>query len=422
MRVSAKLWLPFAVACAACFAACEQAPFPSSPTATGGFAGTSGNTAGTSSGGASGGTSEPDPLHAIYPTAGDFFTRAIAPSCADELACHGGRAAPSLKTFADLEATFGTPCQRTVADARAVVDLCEIAGDDLSFGAGLPTRHILGIDIEASEPAPPMRATLKLDGAVPTMLGGDLVITRSPRADALTPPPIAVPLAAITAGFGSTVVLDLATLDPSLRALFDERDYPRPNEAVQVWDPNRNGVLGATLGGRQAVRGDARRSYLYLRLQNDDLGSRMPLLPGTWSADATRALGCFLRSPVSADAPLDLADCPADPAAPGKSKLATLLATQCATSGCHDDVERAGALSLVPDDRLPERLRGLFATQRRTLLLVDPAAPDASYLMCKITPGCGDRLFDPMPQGRAPLSEAERAIVRAWIAADLPVP
>lgn len=420
MTILPRVLLPLALLSSAIFAACEQAPFPSAPAAVGGSGGSS-SQAGAAAGG-SGGGAAPDPLLAIYPTAGDFFAQAVVPSCAEELSCHGGRAAPSLRTFADLEATFGARCQQTVADARAVVDLCEAEGDGVDFGAGQKTARILGIDVDAAEPVPPTRVSLRLDAPVPSTIAADLVITRSPRSDVLTPTPLAVPLAAVVERFGNTLVLDLGTLEADKRGLFDERDYPRGIQDVKVWDPNRNGVIGATLGGRQAVRGDVRRSYLYQRLLSDDLGSRMPLLPGTWSADATRAMGCFLRSPVPADAPLDLTDCPVDPGVPGKSKLASLLSSQCATSGCHDDAERAGALSLVPDEGLPERLRGLYATQVRTKLLVDPAAPDASYLMCKITPGCGERLFDPMPQGRAALSEEERAIVRAWIAADLPVP
>lgn len=420
MRVFPRSLLPLALASSAALAACEQAAFPSVPTATGGSGGASAR-AGAGTGG-SAGAATPDPLAAIYPTAGAFFEKAVVPSCADELACHGGRAAPSLKTFADLEATFGAPCQQTVADPRAVVDLCEGEGDGVDFAGEMETWRILGIDVEPFQPVPPVRVTLRLNAAVPTTLSADFVISRGPRATLLGPSPITIPIAAVVERFGSTLVLDLGMLDLERRALFDERAYPRGPEAVRVWDPNRNGVIGATFGGRQAVRGDLRRSYLYQRLLSDDLGSRMPLLPGTWSADATRALGCFLRSPVPADAPLDLTDCPVDPGVPGKSKLASLLSSQCATAGCHDDTERAGALSLVPDERLPERLRGLYATQRRTQLLVDPSAPDAGYLMCKITPGCEERLFDPMPQGRAPLSEEERAIVRAWIAADLPVP
>lgn len=426
MSQKAHAALLVAVAASVSFAACDQAPFPSSPVGqagAGGDASVAGAAGAATNAGAAGkAPSEPDPLLAIYPTAGDFFAQAIVPSCAEELSCHGGRAAPSLRTFAELEATFGAPCQRTVADARALVDLCEIAGDEIAFGPGSSSRRILMIDVEAAEPDPPNRVTLRLDGSVPGAFMGDLVITRSPRAKTLAPPPIAVPMAAVAESFGSTLVLDLTTLDASKRTLFDERAYPRGDDAVQVWDPNRNGVLGATLEGRMAVRGDVRRSYLYRRLLNDDLGSRMPLLPGTWGPDATRALGCFVRSPVAATASLDLTDCPSDPAAPGKSKLATLLAAQCATSGCHDDTERAGALSLVPDEGLPERLRGVYATQLRSRLLVDPQAPDASYLMCKITPGCEERAFDPMPQGRAALSDEERAVVRAWIAADLPVP
>jgi hypothetical protein len=425
---TAFLAVSLLVAGAMAAAGCEQAAFPSSrDPAPGGAAGAAG-AAGNGSAAGGGGTGAVDPLARLFPTANDLFTRAIVPSCADEVACHGGRAAPSLRTFAELEATLGAPCQRTVADARAIVDLCEIAGDFAQIGGS--SFRILRLDVAPEEPTPPTRVTLQLDGVPPGVggggAGGDLLVTRSPRMGALTPAPTPTPMTLtiaaerIVARDGATLTLDLVGLSADEQARWDERVYPRTDSDIVVWDPNRNGVIGATLGGAQAVRGDARRSYLYLRLLSDDFGSRMPLLPGTWTDDATRALGCFLRAPVAANAPLELADCPPDLSVPGTSKLGSLLQGTCATAGCHDKASRAEELDLTPDEALPSRLRGAFSTQVKDRLLVDAGRADGGYLLCKLTPGCAGRLFDAMPQDRPALDEASRKLVRAWIDADLP--
>ena len=404
--VPARLALFVALSVAA-FTACDQAPFgPDLPDLAGGHGGAPPTLR----------APPPDPLALRFPTAGKLFDDAIRPSCAEGTACHGGRAFPRLATFADLQDTFGAPCQRTVADARAVVDACEIRGDFLVFGA--TTRRILGLRIAEGEPSPPGSAEILLDGPA----GPDPVsLRRSPRGmDNL--PDEALPAGALTVLAETQVRLSLLGLPEGDRAAWDERVYPRKDTDVIVWDPNGNGIAGAALGVKLAVRGDARRSYLFLRLLSDDLGSRMPLVPGTWSPEATRALGCFLRSPVGADEPLVLADCPPDPSLPGTSKVSSILQSQCAFAGCHDPKERASGLDLTPNEALPLRLRGMHAGQRPELLLADVGNPGASYLVCKVDPACADRKGDVMPRGLLALSDSERETLRAWIAADLPSP
>lgn len=88
-----------------------------------------------------------------------------------------------------------------------------------------------------------------------------------------------------------------------------------------------------------------------------------------------------------------------------------VLAPKCATAGCHGATAPAGALDLASLN-LASRLAGKTASNGA--LLVDPASPDTSVLLAKTSaaPPFGAR----MPIGGAPLDDATRACVRAWIA------
>ncbi len=93
----------------------------------------------------------------------------------------------------------------------------------------------------------------------------------------------------------------------------------------------------------------------------------------------------------------------------------TVLATKCATSGCHEATTLpAGDLDLASPG-LDARLVGRPANGCGAQVLVKPGDPDGSYLVRKVVdtkPACGSR----MPVGAPPLSDSEVACLRAWIA------
>ncbi len=75
---------------------------------------------------------------------------------------------------------------------------------------------------------------------------------------------------------------------------------------------------------------------------------------------------------------------------------------------CHD-----GSDPTVVDLSRPDELVGRKAANGR--VLVEPGAPDRSYLLAKLEPGAAID-GDPMPMGGDPLTEEQRAAIRAWIA------
>jgi hypothetical protein len=405
--------------------ACDQAPFLSPDPAHGG-----GGRAGATSAG--GGQSLADPLAAVYPTPRVLVERAVAPSCANGVACHqvGGRALPALATFADLAATFGRRCQEAVADPRVVVDLCEPEPDFLQLGpAPEASLRLAAIEVDANEPTPPTEVTLvfvtDLDAAWlpgPDEPPREVSIERAPRPGWTTPAPVALSSRrlSIDPSAPRRARLALVDLPAEARALFDERVYPRPNDAVLVGDPNRNGVAGAALGGREVSPGDLSRSYLFQRLLSDDLGTRMPLVQGGWTDAETRALGCFLRSPVGADEAIVYATCPTDLAGQTSVDVRTVLTTQCATAACHSGASPTITPNLTPDAGLAARLVEVVSAQAAPRVLVSLTEVETSYLLCKIDPACGARAFSVMPKDGAPLSENARAAIRAWIASGAP--
>lgn len=92
----------------------------------------------------------------------------------------------------------------------------------------------------------------------------------------------------------------------------------------------------------------------------------------------------------------------------------TVLADNCAGSGCHGESSPALGLDLVsPGAR--DRLVGVAAVGCADQVLVVAGDPEASYLYNKIaeaTPVCGGR----MPLLRSALSTEDQEAIRAWIA------
>ena len=93
--------------------------------------------------------------------------------------------------------------------------------------------------------------------------------------------------------------------------------------------------------------------------------------------------------------------------------VAATFATSCIT-GCHDATSLQGGLDLASPG-VEARLYNHRTAGRPDYLLVDPEIPEESALVLKLAmqPPFGSS----MPQGRAPLTQAERACVLDWVLA-----
>lgn len=103
-----------------------------------------------------------------------------------------------------------------------------------------------------------------------------------------------------------------------------------------------------------------------------------------------------------------------DGGAPSTPAWQTVLADNCAGSGCHGESSPALGLDLVSPG-LRDRLVGVAAVACADQVLVVAGDPDASFLYNKIaeaTPTCGGR----MPLLRSALSSEDQEVIRAWIA------
>jgi hypothetical protein len=87
-----------------------------------------------------------------------------------------------------------------------------------------------------------------------------------------------------------------------------------------------------------------------------------------------------------------------------------ILVARCATAGCHDAADRAGALDLE-SAHVSVRLVGVAATGGEGLL-IDPANPDGSVLVRKLTAAPPFGRQDPPG---APLEPATLDCIRDWV-------
>jgi hypothetical protein len=89
-----------------------------------------------------------------------------------------------------------------------------------------------------------------------------------------------------------------------------------------------------------------------------------------------------------------------------------IFTPSCASIGCHDTLGQQSQLILSPG-RAYEQTVNRASVEMPSLARVTPNDPVSSYLYRKIT-GSGI-IGDRMPQGRAPLTDAQLRLVRDWI-------
>lgn len=107
-----------------------------------------------------------------------------------------------------------------------------------------------------------------------------------------------------------------------------------------------------------------------------------------------------------------------DAGSPGLSDVQDLFTQRCAGSTCHVGFqgEPAAGMDLRPAS-LCASVINIDAVEVPSLDRVVPGNPDASYLLCKVTPGCDDlpARAQLMPQGTNGLITAERNLISQWI-------
>jgi gamma-glutamyltranspeptidase len=249
-----------------------------------------------------------------------------------------------------------------------------------------------------------------------------------------------------------TIYLTVVDKDRNCCSLIQSTADPA---AIQLADPNRNGVLGHTLGGRIIKPGDPAQSYLLRRLADPQAGPLMPLANCCfWTRPALRALYCWV-SGLRADGsnamdPIDYDACPATPPeplamdaldypepGPGcetaglcpvqlKQPLPSeptfanvyehVFVRRCAGSGCHFDDDPGGL-----DMSTRELAYRSLVTEERVV----PGDPGASVLWERLTRECqqggdGGESCGRMPLGRDPLPREELDLIEAWIRAGAP--
>ncbi len=103
---------------------------------------------------------------------------------------------------------------------------------------------------------------------------------------------------------------------------------------------------------------------------------------------------------------------------PSFSTVAPILASNCATGGCHTGNPPAGAPHSFDAD-LAYQVVGMASDQVASMPLVDPGKPENSYLLHKLKGSAGavGGIASRMPLNAQPLSDDDIATIEAWIAA-----
>lgn len=148
-------------------------------------------------------------------------------------------------------------------------------------------------------------------------------------------------------------------------------------------------------------------------------GARLPSkLPSAARRVAALAAVGLVASGCAGDGP------PATGASEFDRIQSRVFNVHCLGAGCHNAQSQASGLVLVQGSSFDE-LVGVPpenpAARSAGLLRVAPFAPEASFILLKLTepgPGQGDR----MPLGAPPLSPADIGLIRDWIAAGAPPP
>ncbi|ACG72206.1 conserved hypothetical protein [Anaeromyxobacter sp. K] len=115
---------------------------------------------------------------------------------------------------------------------------------------------------------------------------------------------------------------------------------------------------------------------------------------------------------------------PGGGAVPGtfSSIAENVLVPRCATTACHSGNPPPTAPTSLDRELAYGQLVDVASMQAPALMLVEPGAPERSYLVLKLRGTAGDAggVPTPMPTGDTLLDEAEIQAIEAWIAVGAP--
>jgi hypothetical protein len=371
--------------------------------------------------------------------------------------CHNGPEFPNLRSLAALVDQIGVPCNEKRTEPGEIHDWCErpgdvavVAGRAIEIGWAEPMApaaegdvprswrlHVRDLGPTETDPAtvPVVRFLPRSTG--PAFVHFDLLeegAATSVRRVAPDVVEIQIPAPDVDAADGREAGRMLAEE-------LEGAGVPGDPDAIQLGDPNRDGVFGRDLGAALIVPGAPERSYLMRRLMDPTFGTLMPLANCCfWTRDALRATWCWIagldEDGGNALEPIDYAACPpmppeydrlvypeqgpmcetsgmcpvraVDPTEePSFGAVIGLVRASCAGAACHVGGPADLRFRIPMDDA---------AAYDAILAQVVPGDPMASPLYRRISPDlCMLPDCAPMPLGRPPLAERDRAIVRAWI-------
>lgn len=412
-----------------------------------------GGSSGESGGGRDAAQDMVDPAPAAFPTLAEVYAgpQGVYRGCGPNGGvCHNGREYPNLATLGSIVGNVGKPCNEKRDDPTTIHDLCERAGDTLEVGSGrAEIGSVSTADPEklrwkvrlAAEIAPqPAAAKVKVLRALDRTLVEiyDLSPALSAKRDATD---------------GRTVWLTIETPDRNeatfLQTWFGKAGVLGDPGSLQVGDPNRNGVFGATIGGSLIKPGDPGKSYLFARLLDPEAGPVMPRANCChWSKSSLRALWCWVAglAPGGKNAmdPIGYENCPPLPKSaddilypepgpacetsggcPVRPRMSWpdgapatfgnvykyVLAQSCGGAGsCHDAAQPGAGLSMRTES---DAYRDLVGGEKPRVV---PGNPAGSLLVRRISPAqCAAPTCITMPLGRPSLDKKLRDQIASWI-------
>lgn len=355
--------------------------------------------------------------------------------------CHNANEYPNLSSYGSILENVDRGCNLKRDDPTMIHDLCEREGDRLQSGdRSSEIAWIELADAEARRWRVHLREPIAMAGNVEVTRNGETLYWISDYAVTAEPDPADTSGRAVLFTVPAPVMSEEDDDVFDFGALIARSGVLGDPWAIQVGDPNRNGIFGAELGGRIIAPGDPARSYLIARLTDPDAG---PLMPRAncchWTKAALRALYCWVDglAPDGSNAmgPIDYARCSAGPPVellypePGPGcETAGLCPVEAVIAGDEPTFHNVYARVLVPSCSGAEchasgaASRLDFSSEARAFdaLATKVVAGDAeaSALYRRISPElCMAPDCATMPLGLPPLPVDRRDLVRAWIEA-----